>query len=106
MAHLKLNTAQWLQLGRKLGYIKEAITREEYDEKYEIITSEEDKICASCEETIKEGDKYSEIQIEDGPICMECLDGSINAAIEARNFREHGDMIGTPDDYFGEDRNL
>ena len=22
MAHLKLNTAQWLQLGKKLGYIK------------------------------------------------------------------------------------
>ena len=24
MAHLKLNTAQWLELGEKLGYIKEA----------------------------------------------------------------------------------
>ena len=24
MAHLKLNTAQWLELGEKLGYIKES----------------------------------------------------------------------------------
>lgn len=106
MAHLKLNTAQWLQLGRKLGYIKEALTREEYDEKYEVITSEEDKNCAFCEEPIKEGDDFSEMQIEDGPMCMDCLDSNIDAGIEAKHFREHGDMIGTPDDYFGEDRNL
>ena len=106
MAHLKLNTSQWLQLGKKLGYIKEALTREEYNTKYDVTTSEEDKSCEFCDETIKEGDEYSKIQIDDGPMCMDCLDESEQAMIEHRHFLEHGDMIGTPSDYFGEDRNL
>ena len=106
MAHLKLNTSQWLKLGKKLGYIKKALTEEEYNTKYDVTTSEEDKPCKFCDETIEEGDEYSEMQIEDGPMCMDCLDGSVDAMIEYRHFREHGDMRGTPSDYFGEDRNL
>jgi len=104
MAHLKINTDQWLQLGKKMGYIKKA--QDNFKSEYDVTTSEEDKLCEFCEQIIKEGDEYSKMQIEDGPMCMDCLEGSIEAMHEYRHFREHGDMIGTPEDYFGEDRNL
>jgi len=67
MAHLKLNTAQWLELGKKLGYVKESqrVGRIVFSPAGESGLHEED-----FEEIMKEKDPFVDVQ-EGGGLWMD-----------------------------------
>ena len=63
MAHLKLNTSQWLELGKKLGYIKKAQEDEYQDEVREEPRTKRE--CSSCGKVLS---------LRSGTICDSCAD--------------------------------